>query len=59
MAEGVDSPEVLQALAQIGVRRFQGYLLARPMAAAELMERLAMNDFGYPSASVLAEVAQG
>ncbi|MFM7549913.1 MAG: EAL domain-containing protein [Cyanobacteriota bacterium] len=59
VAEGVDSPEVLQALARLGVRRFQGYLLGRPMTAAELVERLAGRGFGFPAASVPAEVAEG
>lgn len=40
VAEGVDSAEVLEALRALGVQRFQGFLLARPMPEAELLERL-------------------
>ena len=59
VAEGVDSPEVLQALMALGVRRFQGFLLARPMPAAELIERLDGRGFNVPVASALAQVSQG
>ena len=59
VAEGVDSAEVLQALMALGVRRFQGFLLARPMRAAELIERLDGRGFDFPVASALAQVSQG
>ena len=59
VAEGVDSAEVLQALMALGVRRFQGFLLGRPMRAAELIERLDGRGFDFPVASALAQVSQG
>lgn len=36
IAEGVETDEQKQALARLGVRQFQGYLLARPMPAQAL-----------------------
>lgn len=59
VAEGVDSAEVLQALMALGVRRFQGFLLARPMRADDLIERLDGRGFDFPAASALAQVSQG
>lgn len=39
VAAGVETPQQLQALSALGCTRFQGFLLARPMPAAELVER--------------------
>lgn len=38
IAEGVERKAELDTLHQIGLRRFQGYLFARPMAAAALLD---------------------
>lgn len=64
VAEGVDRLEVLQALGALGVRRFQGFLLARPMSAQEMVERLDGRGFSFPTASALSpsgltQVAEG
>lgn len=36
VAEGVDDPVVLQQLSELGIERFQGYLLAMPLPAAAI-----------------------
>ncbi len=59
VAEGVDSAEVLEALRALGVQRFQGFLLARPMPEAELLERLDGRGFDFPDTSALAQIPQG
>jgi len=39
-AEGVETPEQLQVLRELGCANVQGYLLARPMPAEQLEELL-------------------
>jgi EAL domain-containing protein (putative c-di-GMP-specific phosphodiesterase class I) len=51
VAEGVEDPGDLEELRRLGVREAQGYLLARPMPAERLLERLAG---GGPSAMIAA-----
>ena len=41
IVEGVETPEIMQALGVIGVEDAQGYAIARPMPAAALVEWLA------------------
>jgi EAL domain-containing protein (putative c-di-GMP-specific phosphodiesterase class I) len=40
VAEGVETTEQRDALARMGCQRFQGYLMGRPMTAADLTQRL-------------------
>jgi len=40
VAEGVETAEQREALAELGCYRFQGYFMGRPMEAAELTQRL-------------------
>jgi len=40
-AEGVETPEQLACLKQLGCDKYQGFLFARPVLANELIERLA------------------
>jgi diguanylate cyclase len=45
-AEGVEDEETWQMLRELGCDLAQGYLMARPMSAAELMEWLVMTSWG-------------
>ena len=38
VAEGIEEPEQLEALKELGVRYGQGYLFARPMPIADAFE---------------------
>jgi EAL domain-containing protein (putative c-di-GMP-specific phosphodiesterase class I) len=40
VAEGAETTEQKDALTAMGCHRFQGYLLGRPMSAADLTHRL-------------------
>jgi EAL domain-containing protein (putative c-di-GMP-specific phosphodiesterase class I) len=40
VAEGIETPEVLERLATLGCDEGQGYLLSRPVPAAQLTARL-------------------
>ncbi|MBW8373275.1 MAG: sensor domain-containing phosphodiesterase [Stenotrophomonas sp.] len=52
VAEGVEQPEQLDALADLGVDEVQGYLLARPMLPALLMRVFGQPEpHGQPSAA--------
>jgi EAL domain-containing protein (putative c-di-GMP-specific phosphodiesterase class I) len=51
VAEGVESGDQLALLERLGCDEAQGYLLGRPMPAAELAERLTPHTGGLPSAA--------
>ncbi|MGD1034911.1 MAG: EAL domain-containing protein [Candidatus Dormibacteria bacterium] len=55
IAEGVETPEQLAALLQLGVTQLQGYLIARPMPLAEL--RIAL--VSQPWRAALREAVPG
>jgi EAL domain-containing protein (putative c-di-GMP-specific phosphodiesterase class I) len=47
VAEGVEDPEALELLWQMGCKGFQGYLLAKPLSAADFVafrDRIVAND---------------
>ena len=46
VAEGVDNTASLSALSNLGIRRFQGYLFARPLPVAELLSRCMFTEEG-------------
>ena len=49
VAEGIETPTQLEALREMGCRRGQGFLLARPMSAADLSLALHNDGLSIPS----------
>jgi EAL domain-containing protein (putative c-di-GMP-specific phosphodiesterase class I) len=49
-AEGVETPEAWQALRMLGCTTIQGFLIARPMPASELLQWAHRNQRGFPIA---------
>ena len=54
VAEGVETPEQLRFLEEHACEAFQGYLLGRPLPAAELERRLADDGSGPQDVEALA-----
>jgi diguanylate cyclase (GGDEF)-like protein len=52
IAEGIETPEQLQRLRDLGCRHAQGFLLARPMPASDLVARFAPETLRSPEATV-------
>ena len=57
-AEGIETPEALALLQVMGCDRIQGYLIARPMPFAELIEFLDRGDEGRDLKPVIPLAAQ-
>ncbi|HYB23582.1 MAG TPA: EAL domain-containing protein, partial [Solirubrobacteraceae bacterium] len=53
VAEGIETQEVMEHLAALGCQTGQGYLIARPLAAQELTERLTA-EFRIPPGAPVA-----
>jgi len=53
VAEGVEDPDTLELLRQLGCDLVQGYEVARPMLAADLIQWIADRQPGSPSTSSL------
>jgi EAL domain-containing protein (putative c-di-GMP-specific phosphodiesterase class I) len=61
LAEGIDSPDLLRALAVLSVDGAQGYAIARPMEGAHLVEWMARRPpcpYAPPGESLLARLAR-
>ena len=61
VAEGIETPRQLEALREMGCRRGQGYLLARPMSAEDVSLSLRDDSFqlAWPSAATAAQPETG
>jgi diguanylate cyclase (GGDEF)-like protein len=59
IAEGIETPEQLRRLRDLGCRHAQGFLLARPMSAPDLVAQYATEPLHTPGATVAPGAAPG